>query len=130
MIVNWMCLFVYLKYKFTSTYLILLLSITTFSTVLNVLVASLCKPVIHKLNILRGGKLEHYQLINHKKRGRRMGKFEISVGRSERVKEDFWLKFVGGKTRRKQYKKSIRQLPDKDCEEPWQRHHAQYTHLL
>ena len=89
MIVNWMCLFVYLKYKFTSTYLILLLSITTFSTVLNVLVVSLCKPVIHKLNILRGGKLEHYQLINHKKRGRGMGNFEISVGRSERVKEDF-----------------------------------------
>ena len=31
MIVNWMCLFVYLKYKFVSTYLILFVSITTYN---------------------------------------------------------------------------------------------------
>ena len=32
MIVNWMCLFVYLKYKFASTYFIPLMSITTYNT--------------------------------------------------------------------------------------------------
>ena len=32
MIVNWMCLFVYLKYTFASTYLFLFLSIITYNT--------------------------------------------------------------------------------------------------
>ena len=32
MIVNWMCLFVYLKYKFVFSYLFLFLNITAYNT--------------------------------------------------------------------------------------------------
>ena len=73
-----MCFYVYLKYKFASTYLFLFLSIAIYNTMLEVLVVSLRKPVIHKLNILGGEKLEYYKINagNHRKGE---PKFEISV---------------------------------------------------
>ena len=46
MIVNWMCLFVYLKYKFGSTYLLLFVSQQLIIIVLKVLIVSSCKSVI------------------------------------------------------------------------------------
>ena len=82
-----MCLFLYLKFKFASTYLFLFVSVTTYNTsalqlitqVLNVLVVSLCKPVIHKLKILDGKKLEYEKSI--REGAQKWGKpnFEISV---------------------------------------------------
>ena len=68
MVVNWMCLFVYLKYKFTTTYLFLFMIIATFERgnllvtyeYFSVLVVRLCKPVVYKLKILDGGKPEYY----------------------------------------------------------------------
>ena len=73
-----MCFYVYLKYKFASTYLFLFLSIAIYNTVLEVLVVSLRKPVIHKLNILGGEKLEYCKINagNHRKGE---PKFEIYV---------------------------------------------------
>ena len=57
-----MCFYVYLKYTFAFTYLFLFLRIAIYNTVLEVLVVSLCKPVIHKLNISGGEKLEYYKI--------------------------------------------------------------------
>ena len=83
-----MCLFLYLKFKFASTYLFLFVSVTTYNTsalqlitqVLNVLVVSLCKPVIHKLKILHGKKLEYEKSIRggggHKNGGNQILKFQ------------------------------------------------------
>ena len=49
------------------------------------LVVSLCKPVIHKLKILGGRKLEYYKSMggNHEKVGGGAN-FEVSVGGSKR----------------------------------------------
>ena len=61
----------------------------------NVLVVSLCKPVIQKLKILDGGKLEYYKSMGGttKKGGKN---FEISVGISKRgLKTIFDSNFVG-----------------------------------
>ena len=55
MIVNWLCLFVYLKYKFASTSLFLLLNIRTYNTSAWRVSGHLCKPVIHKLKIVVEG---------------------------------------------------------------------------
>ena len=62
---------VYLKYKFASTYLFLFV-LQLITQGLNVLVVSLCKPVIHKLKILVRGNLNIVnQWGNHRKgRGR------------------------------------------------------------
>ena len=52
---------------------------------LNVLVVSLWKPVIQKLKILGGGKLEYYKSMgNHTKRRGRGANFGNSVGVSKR----------------------------------------------
>ena len=51
----------------------------------NVLVVSLCKPVVYKLKILDGGKLQYYKWMGGTtKKGRRAPNFEISVGESKR----------------------------------------------
>ena len=64
----------------------------------NVLVVSFCKPVIHKLKILGGGKLEYYKSIGaktKKKRGGQNLKFQWGEAKGEGG-HDFWLKFSGG----------------------------------
>ena len=90
MIVNWKCLFVYFQYNFSSTYLFLFVSIKLVTQMLNVLVVSLCKSVIHKLKMLGWVKLEYYKSVkgNHK---RGEANFEISVGGSNIGAHDFWL---------------------------------------
>ena len=47
------------------------------------LVVSLCKPVIHKLKILGGGKLEYYKTVRGTTK-REGPNFEISVGGRKR----------------------------------------------
>ena len=96
MIANWKCLFVYFQYNFSSTYLFLFVSIKLITQMLNVLVISLCKSVIHKLKMLGWVKIEYYKSMrgNHKRGG---ANFEISVGGSNIGAHDFWLIFSGGK---------------------------------
>ena len=56
--------------------------------VLNVLVASLCKPVIHKLKVLGGEKLEYYKAVGGTtKRGE--PNFEVTVGEAKGGENDF-----------------------------------------
>ena len=45
-----------------------------------VLLASLCKPVIHKLNILGGGKLQYHKPMRETTKKGWGANFEISVG--------------------------------------------------
>ena len=70
--------------------------------VLNVLMVSLCKPVMHKLKILVGGKLEYYKSIGGTGKRGRESNFEISVGGCKKG----WTRFfdsnlVGQKSWRK-----------------------------
>ena len=106
MILNWMCLCVHFKYN--------LLLFTSFCSwvlqlieqVLNKLLASLCKPVIHKLIFFEGGRgLVYYKSMwrNHKKGEPR---FEISVGEARRERGRgreaiFEWNLVGEKSQRK-----------------------------
>ena len=56
---------------------------------LNVLVVSFCKPVIHKLKILGGGGgLEYYKLMWGTTR-REKPNFELSMGKAKRGTHDF-----------------------------------------
>ena len=90
-----MCLFVYLIYKFASTYLYLFLSITTYKTLSSYCVSGqLMQNNYTQVKILGGSKLEYYKLMKGttQKRGRN---FEISVGGSKRKEHDFWLKTGG-----------------------------------
>ena len=57
--------------------------------VLNVLMVSLCKPVMHKLKILVGGKLEYCKSIGGTTKRGRESNFEISVGGSKKG----WTRF-------------------------------------
>ena len=60
-------------------------------------VDSFCKPLIQKLKILGGGKLEYYKSMEGTtKKGE--GKFWNFNGVKQKgVEHDFWLKFSGGK---------------------------------
>ena len=54
---------------------------------LNELVISLCKPVIHKLKILGGGKLEYYKSMGGTtKRGEQILKFQWGEVTEERTR--------------------------------------------
>ena len=59
----------------------------------NVLVANVCKPVIHKFKVLGGGKLEYCKSMGQPQKGE--PKFEISEGGKQHGGHDFWLKFSG-----------------------------------
>ena len=76
-------------YKFTSTYLFLFLSITTYKTLSSYRVSGqLMQNNYRQVKILGGGKLEYYKLMKGttQKRGRN---FEISVAGSKRKEHDF-----------------------------------------
>ena len=96
MTVNWMYLFVYLKYKFASNYLFLFV-LQLLAQVFNVLVVSLCKPIIHKLTLLGGRKLEYYKSI-----GEPLKFWNIGDKKKGGV-HDFWLKLYGGKNLGRSY---------------------------
>ena len=52
------------------------------------LVVSFCKPVIHKLKILGGGKLEYYKSIGAKTKKKGGGKIWNFSGEKQKGKED------------------------------------------
>ena len=68
---------------------------------LNVLVVSLCKPVIQKSKLLGGGNLKIInQLGEPQKVGKQMLKFQWGMGGGEqtgRGRQEFGLKFSGGR---------------------------------
>ena len=74
-----MILFVYLKYKFASTYLFLFKSTTTYNTSAYRVSGKFVQTSYTKVKILGGPKLEYYKLVGEPQKGRGTN-FEISVG--------------------------------------------------
>ena len=66
--------------------------------VFNVLVVSLCKPIIHKLTLLGGRKLEYYKSI-----GEPLKFWNIIGDKKKGGVHDFWLKLYGGKNLGRSY---------------------------
>ena len=64
------------------------------------LVVSLCKPVIQKLKVLDGGKLEYYKSVGEPQKRVGEPKCEISVKEAKRGDMIFDSNLVGEKSRK------------------------------
>ena len=69
MIVNWMFVCVFEMHKFASTYCFCPWVLQLIWQVLNVLVVSLCKPVIHKFKNFGWGEFEYYKSMDRPQKG-------------------------------------------------------------
>ena len=81
MIVNWICLFLYLKYKFAPLYLFLFVSITTYNTSAWRISGQFVQTSYTKVENFKRRKLEYYKSMGEPKNraGGRGANFEISV---------------------------------------------------
>ena len=97
MIANWMCLFVYLKYEFGSTYLFLFVRITNLLSAYCVRGPFVQTSLYVSWKFWVGGNLNIInESRNHKKGWDQIFKFQW--GKQKGQEHDFWLKVSGGKT--------------------------------
>ena len=97
MIANWMCLFVYLKYEFGSTYLFLFVRITNLLSAYCVRGPFVQTSLYVSWKFWVGGNLNIInESRNHKKGWDQI--FKVQWGKQKGQEHDFWLKVSGGKT--------------------------------